>query len=407
MTLKEMIDSIKRHEFRIDKNRINPFYVSYLDVFQSCSEAPGKFIITVIFTALGSAISSNRWIQWGTKQMFANFWVLILGESTRSRKSTSLNIGLYPVKKIAEQNPDRHLILPSRSSMAALLEALKTEKQGVIEHSEIATFLELLKKGFNVDMKSLLTTFFDVPASYKANFITKEDMILEKPIFSLATASTPVWLKENLKKGDATSGFLGRFIMAIQREKDRCIPIPQQPDQTRVQAIIDNFKSIYALKPAEITLGPGFKSVYSEFYHECDKFIKELPYDNGLNSLLSRLQTDYFLKFTILECVLSNKTEAGAEEAKRAKYLVAYYMTQAILTIKNITPNSQMVLEKKVLDFIRSSKEGVTRTDLHNLFNHNYTAAKLNFILSSLIKAELIEEVKVGGKGKRVYRLTS
>ncbi len=64
-------------------------------------------------------------------------------------------------------------------------------------------------------MKSLLTNFFDVPSSYKINFKSTGKKNLEYPIFSIATASTPVWLKENLKKGDATSGFMAHFFICF------------------------------------------------------------------------------------------------------------------------------------------------------------------------------------------------
>lgn len=407
MELIELIQKIKRENFKLDDNLLNDFYRSYLKVFEHCSEAPAKFILTVLIAALGSAVSINRWIMWGLKKMYANMWVMILGRSTRSRKSSSLGIGLFPVQKICEMQPDLQYLLPSSVSMAALVEILQVVKQGIIEHSEIATLLEILKKGFNGDMKSLLTSFFDVPRQYRLSYITKEDTILEQPIFSLATATTPVWLKENLKKSDSTSGFLGRFIMAIQNEKERCIPIPQSPDPAKVDAIITNFKKIYALKPTEITLGNGFKHIYTEFYREADEFIKKIPFDNGLNSLLSRLQTDYFLKFTILECVLANKTEAGSDEAKRAKHLVAYYMTQAIQTIKNISPDPQMRYEQKVLELIRANKKGVNRTELHKLFNNNISASKLNSVLSTLIRAEQIEEFRLATNGKKIYRLVS
>ena len=406
MQLLEVIDKIKNHGFGIDNNKINSFYKAYLDVFSGCSEAPPKFVLTVLFTALGSAISLKRWVNWGTKRIYPNFWVLILGESTRSRKTTALCIGLYAVKKANEQKPERHYMLPSRSSISALLEILGTEKHGVIEHSEIATFLELLKKGFNCDMKSLLTSFFDVPAVYKMNFITKEDTCIQKPIFSMATASTPVWLKENLKKGDATSGFLARFLFSLQNKKERSIPIPRQPDPERVKKIMENFAKLYALSEAEIKLTPDFEKVYSDFYLECDDFIDKLPFDNGLRSLLGRLQTDYFLKFTILECVLTNKTEAGKEEAIRAKYLVVFYMTQAIQAIKNITPDPQMELEKRIIAHLKENGED-NRTGLYKILSNNVSASKLNSVLTSLIRAEQIEEIKSGNKGKRIYRLIS
>ena len=153
MKLSNMISKIISSELKVDFTELNDFYCQYIETFANSSEAPAKFILTVLFASLGSAISLSRWISWGTKKMFPNFWVIILGESTRSRKTTSLDIGLMNVKRRNIDSPDRNFMLPSRSSLASLMEILEIEKNGVIEHSEVATFLELLKKGFNCDMK--------------------------------------------------------------------------------------------------------------------------------------------------------------------------------------------------------------------------------------------------------------
>jgi len=407
MKLVDMINKIYEDDLKLDHEELNDFYRHYIDTFSKSSEAPAKFIQTVLFTALGSAISLSRWIVWGTKKIFPNLWAIILGESTRSRKTTSLDIGLMMVKKRNKEFPDRNYLLPSRSSMSSLMEILLKEQNGVIEHSELATFLELLKKGFNCDMKSLLTSFFDVPPSYKVNFITKEDTNLEYPIFSIATASTPVWLKNNLHKGDATSGFLARFLFAFQNKKTKSIPIPLQPDAKRIEMLNDIFKKLYELKPEEIKLDEEFKAVYSEFYHECDEFIDELAVDNGLKSIFSRLQTDYFLKFTILECVLADKTTASGDEASRVKYLIAFYMAQAIATIKSISPDQQMELETKILKFIKAKKE-VTRTDLYRYFHNKLSAQKLNSALGSLLKADLIVSGNsTDSRNTQVFKLSS
>ena len=230
---------------------------------------------------------------------------------------------------------------------------------------------------------------------------------MEYPIFSIATASTPVWLKENLKKGDATSGFMARFLFAFQNKKVKSIPIPILPDEDKVEKLNSVFSRIYKLEPNVIELDSEFEKIYRDFYYESDELIEDLDVDNGLKSIFSRLQTDYFLKFTILECVLSEKTTASKEEALRAKYLVAFYMAQAITTIKNISPNEQMGLEKKIMKIINGKRE-VTKTDLYRSLHNNISAQRLNSALSSLEKAGLVVyDVSISGDKTKIYRLIS
>ncbi len=136
------------------------------------------------------------------------------------------------------------------------------------------------------------------------------------------------------------------FLFAFQNKKVKSIPI--LPDEDKVEKLNSIFSRIYELEPNVIELDSEFEKIYIDFYYESNELIEGLDVDNGLKSIFSRLQTDYFLKFTILECVLSGKTTAPKEEALRAKYIVAFYMAQAITTIKNISPNEQMGLEKKL-----------------------------------------------------------
>lgn len=389
MTLQELVNTHLKKDLKLNHKALNPFYCNYIETFSRCSEAPGKFILTVLFTALGSAISTNRRIAWGTKNIYPNFWIIILGESTRSRKTTALDIGLHLIKDMERNNPDRNFLLPSRSSISSLIEILEHEKNGVIEHSELATFLELLKKGFNCDMKSLLTSFFDVPVSYKVKFITREDKNLCYPIFSIATASTPVWLKQNLKKGDSTSGFLARFLFAFQNKKASKIAIPQAPDPNRIKDLNDVFQELYSLKPESISLGYEFEEIYKKFYSESDELIDSLPCDSSLKSIFSRLQTDYFLKFLILECALAGKTAATKDEVNRARYLVAFFMAQAIATIREISPDKEVIKENRIMEFIKQ-KEKVTKTDLFRHFHNNISSKELNSTLASLERAERI-----------------
>ena len=291
--------------------------------------------------------------------------------------------------------------------MASLLDILAIENQGVIEHSELATFLQLLQKGFNNDMKSTITSLFDVPQTYKTNFITKDNKILKYPIFSIATASTLAWLKKNIKKEDSLSGFSARFIYAVQTKKTKVVPIPIPPDKEMIKSLYDVFKKIQQLKPEEIILDKEFKKVYTDFYIESEKLIDELPFDDGLKSIYSRLQTDYFLKFTILECVLTGKKIASRGEAVRALYLVAFYMAQATVTIQSISHSEEVILENKILKYIREQGP-VTRTDIHRFFKNNLSAKKLNTILSTLIKAEqIISEKSKERNNANVFRLNS
>jgi len=398
--LREKIIDIMNKEMELAISQLHPFYQKYLEIFRNSSEAPLEYILTALLTAIGSAVSLNRYIKLGTHQIFPNFWVLLLGSSTQMRKSTALKNGTSPLSHFQTMHTNRDYILPVRTSVQALLDSLKHEKNGIIMQDEIATFLATLGQGYNADMKSLVTSCFDVPEQLKTDFLGAGKTVIKQPIFSIASASTPQWLKTNLKQNDVTSGFLARFLFCYQKENSRVIPFPSQPDSNKLKLIYDRFEKFYALQPAEMSFDAEFRQLYEDFYKESRQLINNIRTENGLKAVFSRLQTDYFFKFAILEGVLSGRLILTRDDAERAIYLCTFFMAEATKVIQIIDQTKQTSLEKRVLKIIGSSP-GVTKTQIHKEFSNHLPAKKLNNVISHLLKAERIAAITKQGKNGR------
>lgn len=398
--LRADIIDIMNKKMELAEGQLHPFYQSYLETFADCSEAPLPYILTALFTSIGSAISLNRHVTLGTHEIYPNFWVLLLGSSSQMRKSTALKNGTYPLSHFQTMQKKCDYLLPVRTSIQALLDSLKHEKNGIIIQDEIATFLSTLAQGYNADMKSILTSCFDVPEQLKTDFLGAGKTTIKQPIFGIASASTPQWLKKNLKQNDVTSGFLARFLFCYQKENGRVLPFPSQPDSTELKLVYDRFEKLYALQPAEMTFDAEFRKFYGDFYKESRQLITNIRTENGLKAVFSRLQTDYFFKFAILEGVLSGRLILTRDDAERAIYLCTYYMAQATKVLQIIDETEQTSLEKRVLKIIGKTP-GITKTEIHKEFSNHLPARKLNGALKDLIRAERVVEVSKPSKNGR------
>jgi hypothetical protein len=306
------------------------------------------------------------------------------------RKSTALYIATYALDIVQRLLPERSYFLPVRTSMQALLETLVYEKNGIILHDEIATFFSTLEKNYNGDMKSILTSCFGVPSQIVTEFKSTGKTIIENPIFSIAAASTPAWLKNDMKKHDVTSGFLARFLFCYQEKNERVLPFPDKPDSQELLNIVDFFESLYDLQPEEMIIDDEFKALYSDFYKATRGLIDNITTNNGLEAVFGRLQTDYFFKFAILEGVLSNRTILNKNDAERAIYLCTYYMAQATKVLQIIDETEQVGLEKKIFNAIKA-KPGISKTEIHKVLSNHEPSDKINRILKGLETAERIE----------------
>lgn len=379
----------------LDTVELNDFYSKYISLFEACSDAPTEFILTSLLPSLGAAISTTRWINWGNKKVYPNVWTMLVGPSTLVRKSTALNIGLhFNVERDGEQ-AGRSYILPNDGSFAALLAVLESEKQGVLKHSEVASLLECMGKGYNSNMKSLFTDFFDVPCVHKVHLKGEEDILIKLPIFSMATGTTINWLKQNVTRNDCESGFLARFLFCAKDRRDKSIAVPDVPDHKKMEEMRKAYNLIFDLPSSEISMDASYKKAYEEYHGNVESLFSNPLLDTATKSLLSRLQTDYFLKLTIIECVLCDTLTATATVAKRVQSMMEFYVGQAISAMDQIMRTEKSKSEVKVLEYLKGRGKA-SSTDLYNLFHNNIHSDNLNTIMKSLIEAGLVIASKEG-----------
>jgi len=277
-------------------NSLNPFYREYARAYENATDTPLEYLITALLPSLGAAISTKRWIQWGQKRIYANFWIMLVGQSTVMRKSTALDIGTYMPKQLDAEHPDRHFLLPNDGSLAGFLEVLMVEKNGILVHSEIATLLENMAKGCNLNAKSLFTSFFDVPAIHKIRHKEAGEECIREPMFGIAAGTTLPWLKSKINKNDMESGFLARFLYCYRDIKDRSIAIPRPPDAVTLDKMSAFYRKLLDIRPEEISLDSSFNRMYEAHYNKINTILNNPWLDDGTKAFLGRIQTDYFVQ---------------------------------------------------------------------------------------------------------------
>lgn len=377
---------------RMDVDKLNPFYREYARTYEEVTDAPVEYLVTALLPTIGAAISTKRWIQWGNKRIYPNIWVALVGQSTVMRKSTSLEIGASALTWLNRKQPDRHYILPTDGSFAGFMECLKVEKNGILKHSEIASLLENMSKGYNLSMKSLFTDFFDVPTFHKIFLKETGEEHIETPIFGIAAGTTLNWLKQNISKNDRESGFLARFLYCFQNAKERSMPIPRAVDPSMANKIQEVIVRLLNGDPYGINVDKSFEEVYIRFYDAIDNAFRNPLLDDGTKSLLGRLQTDYFLKLSILESSLSGTNTATAETAERVSVMLGFYVHQAIEIMSMLLKTDTAKVQEKILAYLKD-KKWASVTDIHRLFNNHLHAKNLHATMRGLEEARLVQKV--------------
>ena len=139
-----------------------------------------------------------------------NLWGMILGESTISRKTTSLNMATSIIHEV-----DEDIFLASDGSVEGLLTALshRSGRSSLFFRDEVSGFFNSInKKDYLSGMPELFASLYDVPKVTK-RILRKEEIRIERPVFVFLGGGIRNRVYDALDEDYIYSGFLPRFLV--------------------------------------------------------------------------------------------------------------------------------------------------------------------------------------------------
>lgn len=285
------------------------FLERYSEYASEITDAPENFHTAVGLSILSAAVSSNCYLQQGDQKIFPNLWIVILGGSSFSRKTTAITIGRNLLHDFLES-----LILPDEFSPEALTTNLASNPKGIFIWSEFSAFLSLLSKDYMAGTKQMLTNLFDYIRCYKRK-LRNETFYINEPCIGILAGSTVEWFSNSFQEGDLQGGFLVRFLFMPEMGKRKFYPIPGEANTKKRNALLLYLREIAAIK-GKFDFSDVQKQ-YTDFYQELVDMGRDPQYAK-YSSFLSRLDT-YCKKFAMLYALSSSRTLLiRAEHLQRA-----------------------------------------------------------------------------------------
>ena len=307
----------------------HPVLQEYYEYVKSFIDAKPQTIITSLLAPLASNIGNKAYVVAFGRNVYCNIWTIVMGPSSITRKTTTLEQPLGPLyaydlqlgmESDAEQAtfakyPDafkdgppkeRCHIYPS-STTERFIQLLAQNSNGLIWAGEIAAWLSKMGKTYNGDMKFEITEWYDSPEVKRYETMTRKG-VLRRPCFSISMATTKEWLTQQLDPKDLHSGFMQRFLLCdshhVERKDINCRIISGEQDMTKCNIWLEK---LYA---GLRSLGSEEKPIKLEFTVEAldlhekingnvlDQIFQE--YNSILFSYWSRVLTGYFIRLCIL-----------------------------------------------------------------------------------------------------------
>lgn len=373
------------------------FIKEYQDYGCKLTDADPIFHLAVSLALIAAAVGNRIWFWFGDKKLFLNLFLLLLGDSSQTRKTTCLNIG----KSILHHTkPDAIFI--NEGSYEKILALLSKFPAGIFFYNEFMSLISMISRDYNIALKSFFTDIFDGCDIYRRQTMGGSDVEIENPAVSIAAASTIEWFQSRLPEDDYRGGFIVRFLTVQGRRKGPLIPLPPPVDQDQKGMLIKELKRLASITGVA-KLSDEARQLHDAWY---------INHSNNMGAFkfaafFSRLQ-GYLIKISIIFELASSHSLVVSGDAMRE---AVSFIDQVALDLRRLQ-NDDLVFSKgqrhiKIVKQYLDGRGRVPRSKL--LTSTRLSARELNEAILTLIESEQVvvhsEKIESSRKSRLLYEL--
>lgn len=366
---------------------------------------------------LSSLMSAGLRMDTKNASVVPNLWALLLGDSTLTRKTTSMNLALEFIYDI-----ERDLVLAGDASPEGLMQnlSLRPKMVSIFHRDEVTGFFSSIqKKEYLSAMPEIMTKMYDVP-KYLPRTLRKETFIVSEPIFIFYGGGVPDKMYELVSEEYYLSGFIPRFLVVEARgdiESVRPTGPPTDTDNSKRADLLETFYALYDMySKQEIIVDLGgekirdiaeSKVVFTDEMWNRAMDIEMLLLRTARESYesakgLPTFSRMFFSMLKITMLLAAARSLPGEDRIIRAEMrdllTAMYYIERWGKHTVNFVRNSGMgASESKMMSIYRfvENNPGTLRGEIMNRFRCN--AREMSILEDTLVQRLQIEVRKKGG----------
>lgn len=282
-----------------------PEYVSYAS---SLTDAPIEYHHTLALGLLSAAVQDNVFI-WHFRKMPVNQFIVLLGDSTISRKSVSLDIAIDILSDVESIKT-----ISGRFSPEGMLMELSENRVGVMIRDEYAGMLAEFQKNYMVDAKDLMMEIYDGSRPIRRRLKSERIVIDPPPVITFLGATVPENMAKSISDTDLMSGFVARHYWDIVDSRDKEYrPITQITDEQleKRQMLVETLKYMRTLYSSPTMFKPSDRSMkmYNDWLRRHEDELKTNDKREVLSSVYGRI-AEYTIKWAVLYEISNIKKNA-------------------------------------------------------------------------------------------------
>jgi hypothetical protein len=293
--------------------------------------------------------------------------------------------------------------LPNQVTSAALLQKLAEGCSGVLFINEFGEFSKNLEKSVNLDLKSLFTTFYDVPDSFTTATKTQDSFTIREPYIAICAVSTLPWVVETMQNSDTESGYFPRFLFFYPPQEEKIpkalpegkIKISDEIEQAVESAMqqATERQKIYVLS---VEAQKVFKEKHVEIYNKISSRPFLMPF--------AKRWSPYILKLAMLmQPLIDAESDRLGPEAIQGAWSIVNYAIWSTCELydKELGESKFQSKCRTVMEYIGRQGGEITWGKLLSSKTLKGGSSEYKEILCHLVEEGKIQEEQPAGKGAK------
>jgi hypothetical protein len=394
----------EEHPFPImDDAAYRGLFGEIVETIEPHSEADPVAVLLSALTAFGSAYGRRGYVEVSGTRHHGNLFVGIVGDTARARKGTSWS----PVKNIygaAAPEWAQNRIVGGLSSGEGLINVVRDAVEGenkdgdmvvvdkgildkrlLVAEGELSQGLKVLRREGNT-LSPILRNAWD--GGDLATLTRNSPLRATEPHISILGHITSTELLKHLVEGEAANGFGNRFLWACVRRSKK-LPFGGELSSVNMSPIIRGLRSTLDQRAGRMSFAQNARDTWVEMY---ESLTEDRPGMFGMITARAEAQT---LRLAILYALAAGSNEIQVEHLASAYAVWGYCEDSALYLFGNQLGDADA---DKLVEALHSSPEGMTRTQIRDLFGRNKKPEDLQRILDLLEHAGKAYSERAAGK---------
>ena len=359
----------------------------YVRFVSELTEAPMQFHIATALAIVATALGRKVYIVEADDKLYANLYLLVVGESGLYHKSTAIR----QCDKFLPEISQDCILKGDTMSLSAFREAFRRNPVRLLKYDEMATLFDNERKS-GKGVMAQLPSLWDCPDYIELNLknLHPDERIIFEPTLTILAASTPAWL--DIKERDIRGGLWGRFIVIFADDSDRKImPIRPPMDEAQRERLVQRLKAISSIS-AVYTWQEDARNCFNEIYNDLKIGFKKEPNRDLIGSYWARRDV-HIKKLAMLfdACSPAPTFTITKNNVIRASVIMEYVTDYYREMLRQAAISKLDKDERKFIRILEAAYPGDVKRSYINYYGH-IDAADIDRLAADLKAKDVIEE---------------